>query len=428
LGLNYIFSKNRILFTNLRIQIRLFKILLPKTRLKTLITSLIKALINYQESGREFNALLGFDGYIDKIQKVVKSKTDTSSVYYDTITEIADHVATLAGISGQIEIRNLELKLGGNAPIMANSLGTLGIKNTCIGTMGYPDLDNVFEDMNPNCRIVSIAEPAQTNAMEFNDGKLIFSEVSTFQQLTWTYVAAIAGMDNLTRWVYESQLFAFVDWANLNYCTDIWQGILEDIIINLNPASPEKEQAVFFRNKKSNLDNEGFGMRHKNFFFDLADPSKRSQEDILAALAVINRYKPYGKVTLGMNENETRKIYGALGGEEQETTDLQSISKYVFSKISVHQVLVHPTDRSIICTKSGVFEVQGRLVPEPRILTGGGDNLNAGFCLGLLMDLPVQQTMLLGMATSGAYISNGASPTIPELISYLEKWAGEIVQ
>jgi hypothetical protein len=395
--------------------------------LKTLITSLIKALRNYQESGREFKALVGFDGYVDKIQKVVRSKNGTTSVYYDTITQIADHVATLAGVSGQIEIRNLELKLGGNAPIMANSLGALGIKNTCIGTMGYPDLNNVFEEMNPNCEVISIAEPAQTNAMEFNDGKLIFSEVSTFEQLTWTYVSAVAGVDNLTRWIYESQLVSFVDWANLNHCTDIWQGILEDIIANLNPSPSDKERNPFYFSSRNITKGDSNGMRHKNYFFDLCDPSKRSKEEIVAALDIVSRYKPFGKVTLGMNENEARKVYNALDGEQMESTDLQEITKYIYDKITVHQVLVHPTDRSIICNKNGVFEVKGRLVPEPRILTGGGDNLNAGFCLGLLMDLPVQQVMLLGMANSGAYITNGTSPEIDDLINYLEVWSGEIM-
>lgn len=394
--------------------------------MKTLITSLIKALRNYQESGREFKALVGFDGYVNKIQKVVRSKNGTTSVYFDTITQIADHVATLAGVSGQIEIRNLELNMGGNAPIMANALGMLCIKNTCIGTMGYPDLNNVFEGMNPNCEVISIAEPAKINALEFNDGKLIFSEVSTFEQITWTYVAAVVGIDKLTKKIYESHLIAFVDWANLNYCTSIWQGFLEDIIINLNPSPAEIEHTVFFRTNKNIPDDEGYGMRHKNFFFDLSDPSKRSKEEIVAALAVINRYKPYGKVTIGLNENEARKIYLALDGENSENTDLQAIIKYIFSKMSVHQVLVHPNDRSLIGTKNGVFEVKGRLVAEPRILTGGGDNLNAGFCLGLMMDLPIQQTMLLGMANSGAYITNGVSPEIEDLIRYLEVWAGEI--
>jgi hypothetical protein len=394
--------------------------------LKTLFTSLIKALNIYQKSGQNVKAIVGFDGYVDKIQKVVRSKSGSQSVYYNTITEIADHVATLAGVSGQVEIRNLELKLGGNAPIMANSLGALGIKNTCIGTMGYPDLNNVFEEMHPNCQVVSIAEPAQTNAMEFDDGKLIFSEVSTFEQLTWTYVAAVTGMENLTKWIYESQLISFVDWANLNYCTDIWEGILGDIVVKLNPSPDEKEIGRYYEVNKRIADEEGSGMRHKNFFFDLCDPSKRSKEEILAALSVINRYKPYGKVTLGMNENEARKVYKALDGENDNIADLQIVARYIFDKMTVHQVLIHPTERSIVATQRQIFEISGRLVPEPRILTGGGDNLNAGFCLGLVLDLPVEQTMLLGMANSGTYITNGASPDVSELVEYLEMWEKEV--
>jgi hypothetical protein len=390
--------------------------------LKTLFTPLVKALKSYQKSGQNLKAIVGFDGYVDKIQKVVRNKNASQSVYYNTITEIADYVSTLAGVSGQIEIRNLEFKIGGNAPTMANSLGALGIKNTCIGTMGYPDLSNVFEEMHPNCMVVSIAEPAQTNAMEFNDGKLIFSEVSTFEQLTWTYVAAVAGIGNLTKWIYESQLISFVDWANLNYCTDIWEGILEDIVVKLNPSPDEKQIGRYYEVNKKIADEEGSGMRHKNFFFDLCDPSKRLKEEILAALSVINRYKPYGKVTLGLNENEARKIYKVLEGENENTTDLQIVARYIFDRMTIHQVLIHPTDRSIVATQKQIFEVKGRLIPEPRIITGGGDNFNAGFCLGLVLDLPVEQTMLLGMANSGTYITNGASPNIGELVEYLEMW------
>jgi hypothetical protein len=394
--------------------------------LKTLFTSLIKALNIYQKSGQNVKAIVGFDGYIDKIQKVVRSKNASQSVYYNTITEIADHVGTMAGVGGQIGIRNLEFKIGGNAPTMANSLGALGIKNTCIGTMGYPDLSNVFEEMHPNCQVVSIAEPAQTNVMEFDDGKLSFSEVSTFEQLTWTYVAAVAGMENLTKWIYESQLFSFVNWSEINHCTDIWEGILEDIVVKLNPSPDEKEIGRYYEVNKKIADVEGSGMRHKNFFFDISDLSKRSKEEILTALSVINRYKPYGKVTLGMNENEARKVYQSLEGENKNTTDLQTVARYIFDKMTIHQVLIHPTDRSIVATQKQMFEVKGRLVPEPRILTGGGDNLNAGFCLGLVLDLPIEQTMLLGMANSGTYITNGASPNVCELVEYLEVWEGEL--
>src|SRR5688572_28661871 len=56
---------------------------------------------------------------------------------------------------------------------------------------------------------------------------------------------------------------------------------------------------------------------------------------------------------------------------------------------------------------------------KPKVLTGGGDNLN-GYCLGLLFGFSLQQCILLGMAVSGAYIQNGTSPDIKE------GWGGKI--
>jgi sugar/nucleoside kinase (ribokinase family) len=55
-------------------------------------------------------------------------------------------------------------------------------------------------------------------------------------------------------------------------------------------------------------------------------------------------------------------------------------------------------------------------------LTGGGDNLNAGFCLGLLNNLSIEECMLAGMATSGAYVQNGFSPSMDDLIEYLKTY------
>jgi hypothetical protein len=394
--------------------------------LKTLFPPLLKALKNYASSGRELKAIVGFDGYVDKIQKVLKSKTEKQSVYYDSITEIGNYLTTLSGTNGQIEIRNLEYKLAGNAPIMANALGALGIKNTCIGTMGYPDLHNVFEEMHANCDVISIAEPAQTNVMQFGDGKLIFSEVSTFEQLSWTYVSAIAGMENLTRCIYESQLVSFVNWANINYSTDIWQGILEDIIIKLSPTISEKEMSIFFRSTKNNPEDGGNGMRHKNFFFDLGNASERSKEEFRTAFSVISRYRPYGKTTLGINEKVARIIYQLFDGVEQETVDLQAIGRFIFDKMTVHQVLIYADERAVVATQKQIFEVTGRMISEQRAFSGASDNLNAGFCLGLVLDLSVEQTMLLGMANVGSYITNGVSPETSELISYLEAWSTEI--
>ena len=61
------------------------------------------------------------------------------------------------------------------------------------------------------------------------------------------------------------------------------------------------------------------------------------------------------------------------------------------------------------------------MVEAPKISTGGGDNFNAGFCLGQLLGLGYRDSMLLGMAVSGYYVENGKSPSAQELAGHLMK-------
>jgi hypothetical protein len=363
------------------------------------IQALIQALREYEASGRQFKAFVGFDGYEDKIQKVVEAKQGSEPVFFESIANFSKHLGGLAGRSGQIELLTQDTKLGGNAPIMANALGGLGFKNHCVGTLGFPEVAPVFRNMHPNCTTISIANPAETNALEFDDGKLIFSEVSTFEKLTWQYVREKANFVNLRHYIIESDVVAFVDWANLSHCNDIWEGILKNIII---PS--------------------GTGNQH--FFFDLADPSKRPVEEIKRAFDLISTYQSHGKVTLGMNENEAHKIASALGFETDKVT-LTEIGELIWANLRVEQLLIHPTERSIVYHHQQIYEEKGRYITKPKILTGGGDNLNAGFCLGLVLELDIALCMILGMATSGAYIQNGYSPEIQDLINYLEVWEKE---
>ena len=167
----------------------------------------------------------------------------------------------------------------------------------------------------------------------------------------------------------------------------------------------------------------------KIFFFDLCDPSKKTNLEIQEVLQVISQFTQIGKTVLGLNENEALKVYYALHGinpndgdsiGELQKGDLLAIGKFIFDKLTLDQLLIHPVDRSIVVTREKQIEVRGKVVRHPKILTGGGDNLNAGFCFGLLNNFTVEECMLTGMATSGAYVQNGFSSAIPELITYLK--------
>jgi hypothetical protein len=364
------------------------------------INSLLEKLQKIDAIAIQKKVFIGFDGYVDKIQKAVKSRSKDVVEYYPTLTEFAQRIDLASGKSGQVELVTQEIKIGGNAPIMANALGALGVKSLCLGNAGYPTRHPQYNNLNNNVEVLSIGEPAETNALEFNDGKMILSELSTFRKINWDYVKELIGLENITNHLSNSAILALVGWCNPDHATDVWKGILNDVMPNYS----EKDL----------------------IFFDLADPTKKSKEDLLEVIEVINSYTKFGKVILGINENETNKLFAILSKEYPdeaiEGTDLIDRGRFIYSVMNIEGLLIHPTDRCIMINGNEIINLEGKVIEEPRISTGGGDNLNAGFCVGYILGLSVEESMILGMATSGAYVKNGESPDIEDIISYLKTW------
>jgi uncharacterized protein YneR len=281
--------------------------------------------------------------------------------------------------------------------------------------------------MHPNCELVTIAAPAKTNTLEFSDGKLVFSEESTFEQLTWSYIAALAGIDNIGRWIYESHLVAFANWSNITHSTDIWKGILNDIVMNLAPSSNHKPVHYFNPSKSRTVEDEdeGYGMRYKNFFFDFANLLKRSNDEVLEALEVIKEYSLYGKVTLSLPAKDAIHLYELLGGEYADERELTDIAKWIYDNTHIHQIVISDKHKAVVALKNREITLQGSSSIQERVTTGGCEHLNAGFCLGLLLDLTVEQTTALAMANYELYLINGASPEFEDIVKHLIEWEKE---
>jgi len=342
---------------------------------------------------------VGFDGFVDKIKKVVRQSSDSESNYYATLVEFAGRIKDASGKSGQVELMTQKTKFGGNAPILCSGLGKLGIHSYCLGSLGYPKLHPLFYDLNKNCEAISVLDPGESDAIEFEDGKIILSELTVFDDYDWKHIVRTLGLAKIQKAIEHCELLAFVDWVNLPHSSDIWEGMLKDVI---KPS----------------------GRRDFLFLFDLCDPSKKSTQEIDEILDVIGCFSSYGKVTLGLNENETLRIWSALNScvVKEELPSVKLAGDYLYKMMNIDCLLVHPVDRTIAFHQREIFEMTGRFVNKPKVLTGGGDNLNAGYCLGLLAGFTLPQCILLGMVASGAYIENGVSPDRNALIQYIDAW------
>jgi len=350
----------------------------------------------------ERKVFVGLDGYVDKIIRVVQNRDAAKNpVHFSTIEAFAKRVAAAAGRSAQIELSLQATKMGGNGPIMSNALSQLQVPTVCMGTLGFPEIHPVFEPLAEKCELLSLEQPAETSAFEFSDGKLMFSNIEPFYRLSWDYLVEQVGLEKLRSSIAAAQVIALVDWSNLVNATQIWQGILQDVL----PALPTAE---------------------RYFLFDLCDPNAQSDEELQEMLKVVTAYAKYGLVTLGLNKNELARLAQLFPATDFPTTgNLEQQGSWLYERLDIDRLLLHQADRVVVLHASGATAVEGHLVEQPKLLTGAGDNLNAGYCFGQLLGCDLEACIHLGIATAGAYVTHGQSPDRQVLEEYLRKWLGQ---
>lgn len=348
----------------------------------------------------QLSAFVGLDGFVDEIFHVV-DKRENAEKYtrLPTIAQFAERLAAAAGKSTNIEMVSQVVKLGGNGPIMGNALASFGLKVTYLGNVGYPNIHAVFEPFTKRADVSSIAEPGYTDALEFEDGKIMVGKHQSLKQVTWENIKARYGLDKFNANFGSANLVGFVNWTMLTYMSQIWESVLTEVCPSLK------------------------GPRRK-LFVDLADPEKRTKEDIQKALDLISRFQKFFDVTLGLNEKESSEIGAVLGEDlsDHSGPGLLKLSASIRARLKIDSVVVHPTAFAVATGPDGGAIVQGPFTPKPKITTGAGDHFNSGFCLGRLLGLTTEQSLLTGVSTSGYYVRTGQSPTVKDLAGLMRNW------
>jgi hypothetical protein len=343
-------------------------------------------------------ATAGFDGFIDTITRIIKTKQEQKPpILFNTIGEFGDYIIEKRSTSFSLETDQPRIKSGGNMPNMANALGRLGIHVNCVGALGYPQIHPVFKDLSSNCLPYSFADPGTSTAFEFNDGKIFLAQMGALNTLEWNKIKEIIGVDMLIGLYKESDLLCIVNWSEIDASTDIWKGLLKDILPRY--ARPTEKQIAFF---------------------DLSDCSKRSSESITGALMLLKEFTRYTKVILSLNKNEARLIYQVLY-KESTTQDLHYLGEKIFEKLSIDTLLLHSSKEAIAFNEKGMFGCKSFFINHPAISTGAGDNFNAGFCVAQLLLLDPGSSVIFANAASGFYVKTGMSPQLTDVIKFLKE-------
>jgi len=356
------------------------------------------------KKGFSLNMVIGLDGFVDEIVHMVDKRIDFENfTRIRTIAEYGERITKAAGLSTNIEMVTIQTKLGGNGPILANALMEFGVSLTYVGTLGKPDIHPVFRSMAEQAEAVySLGEPGYTDACEFEDGKLIMGKHASLGQITWeVFKDAMGGVEGVAKLISQNHLFGMENWTMMTHMSDIWQGIIDEVFPLLPPVEVKPLA-----------------------FFDLADPEKRTQEDILRAMKLIGRFEEKFCTILGLNEKEVYEIAKVFSIPDYEGPDkLKNTTMSVYEKLGIHCLVVHPV-RSACCVIDGeYYYTDGAYCPKPKLTTGAGDNFNAGFCLGQALGLDPLASLTLGVCTSGYYVRNAKSPTFDEVIAFVDDWS-----
>jgi sugar/nucleoside kinase (ribokinase family) len=355
-------------------------------------------------------ALAGFDGFVDSIIRVVDRRHTMRTEDFDAIATIpafAARVAAAAGRSANIELVVEEDRFGGNGPLYAGALGRLGMPTTYIGAVGKadqsPELLPLYAPLAARCEeVIPIAAPAHTDALEFDDGKIMFGKAANVQAVTWDRLVERVGLDGLLDRFARARLIGMVNWTLCGGVPGIWEGLAREVL--------------------PSLARDGASRR---IFIDLSDPAKRTDHDLRAALDALRRMNELVPVTLGLNLAEGERVAAVLGieafGDAPSTGEsVRAAAARIRERTELACIVVHPREGAAAAEDSGSSAwFDGPFTSRPRLSTGAGDHFGAGFSFAQALGLPVDQCLAVGCAVSGAYVRDAVSPDFARLSEFL---------
>ena len=281
---------------------------------------------------------------------------------------------------------------------MSFCLSGYGLPLTYVGALGYPNVHPVFEGLNDKANVYSFSQPGLTDAIEFEDGKLMLGKHGTLRDVDLEHLAERIGLPTFDQLAASAKLIGIVNWTMLPKFNSIWDHLIDHL--------PKGDRRVFV---------------------DLADPEKRTTEDLLGAMKLCTKTQEKASLTLGLNLKESSQVAAALGIEilGDPEPQIEHTARAIRETIQVDTVVIHPRAGAAAASleegEVRTASFQGPLVTKPVLSTGAGDSFNAGFCVAQLAGLPIDQALCAATASSGLYVRGEAGATLERLAEFCDE-------
>lgn len=357
------------------------------------------------------HALVGFDGFVDSIIHIVNQRHSMEQDDYDrirTIPEFAARCGAAAGKSANLEMVVQDVRFGGNGPLLSSALGSLGAGVTYIGAVSLEDdwnrIDPIYKPFADRCdRVIPICPPGRTDALEFEDGKIMLGKPESVQRVTWDLIKQTLGLETLIEMFNAVSLISVVNWTLVAGVEGIWQGLCDEIFPKLDPNP------------------------NRRLFLDLSDPAKRTDDDIRRAMGLIQNLQRHVPVTLGLNLAESGRVAEVIGVNAYDDEHNQTLASMVpiaatriREKLGLSCIVIHQHTGAGAADEYGEScWFAGPYTRKPRISTGAGDHFGGGFSFAQNAGLNLGQCLAAACGVAGAYVRDAQSPSRVRLIEFL---------
>jgi hypothetical protein len=280
-----------------------------------------------------------------------------------------------------------------------------------IGAVGRDDSSRdilpIYQPFAARCEeVIPVAAPAHTDALEFDDGKIMLGKPANVQAVTWDRLLERVGLEGIRTRVARSLLIGIVNWTLCGGVQGIWEGLLRDVLPSLPPQPGDRRG-------------------RRRFFIDISDPAKRTDEALRTALRTLRDMNEMVPVTLGLNLAEGERIAAVLrvdafGDAPSMGESVQAAAARIRERAGLACIVIHPREGAAAANDQGESAwFEGPFTARPRLSTGAGDHFGAGFSFAQSLGLSLPQCLAVGCAVSGVYVRDAESPRLPRLTEFL---------
>jgi sugar/nucleoside kinase (ribokinase family) len=337
------------------------------------------------------DVVFGFDGYVDNVRQAGTNAGAADSDRITTLSEFGEEIVTSAAADSSLSIswERYGQRTGGHVSHLSRAYQTLGFDPTLVGMCGDPVRD-IFEQEFEACTLYSLGDPGITDAIEFDDGKLMLMESGGAATLDWETIRSRVGVETLVDELDGAKLFGIGYWAVMPEMAGILDGLRETVFSEL--ADPPA-----------------------HVLLDPANIRELDREILESIVAATGRLADEVDVTVSANRYETKELAAALGAHTSD--ELVADARVAFDSLDVDRFVGHSVDESVVVSGDGTTSVRLAPVESPELTTSAGDHFNAGLSLGLVEGVSDAAAVVLGNALAREFVRTGETPSYDDVVS-----------